>query len=299
MDYFQDKVSIIIPTFGRPISLKRAINSALFQTYSNIEVIIVDDNNPDSVYRKKTSEIISEIKDSRVVYIKHESNLNGATARNTGIKNSKGKFISFLDDDDEFEPNKLEEQIKYLKNRPELVGVYCKAIHFKNNKPYYKTSYVKEGNLQYDILIMAHEIYTPSLVFYTYILNEVNGFNELFKRHQDYDLLIRITENYSLGCVDSFLIKIFNDDKINQPSFKEYEKNKLEFLNNFSEYIKLYGKKSKFIKRTHYFDLSFYAFKKYDFINWVKYLFLSKPNFSLLKNVFSKVIKIFKRKISK
>ena len=95
------KVSVIIPTFKRPGELGRAINSVLAQTYSNIEVVVVDDNNDGDEFRKETELFMKRFESNdRVKYIKHTKNQNGSAARNTGIANSDGEFIAFLDDDD-------------------------------------------------------------------------------------------------------------------------------------------------------------------------------------------------------
>ena len=89
-------ISIIIPTYGRPTTLKRSIDSVLSQTYSKIEIIVVDDNNPDTESRKETEEVMSTFSDSRIKYLKHEHNKNGSAARNTGIRKASGKYIGIL-----------------------------------------------------------------------------------------------------------------------------------------------------------------------------------------------------------
>ena len=114
-------VSIIIPTYKRNEKLKKAIESILKQTYQNIEIIVVDDNNPNTEYRKKNEILMqSYIKNSKVKYIKHEKNKNGAAARNTGINAANGKYIGFLDDDDEFLPTKIEKQVDVLEKKENI-----------------------------------------------------------------------------------------------------------------------------------------------------------------------------------
>ena len=109
MDFQNYNVSVIIPTYKRPDSLDRAINSVLGQTYPYVEVIVVDDNNPDTEGRRQTEAKMASFADNlRVKYVKHEQNKNGAAARNSGAKASTGDFIAFLDDDDEFLPKKNE-----------------------------------------------------------------------------------------------------------------------------------------------------------------------------------------------
>ena len=81
------QISVIIPTYGTPIFLENSIQSVLNQTFQDLELIIVDDNNPDTEARQKTEELVERyIKiDNRIRYIKHEHNKNGAVARNTGF----------------------------------------------------------------------------------------------------------------------------------------------------------------------------------------------------------------------
>src|SRR3989338_8677774 len=100
------KVSVIIPTHNRPELLKRAVKSVLNQTYKDLEVIVVDDG-----LEKRADETVNSFNDSRLKYIQHPEEKGGSAARNTGIKNSSGEFIAFLDDDDEWLPEKLEIQI--------------------------------------------------------------------------------------------------------------------------------------------------------------------------------------------
>lgn len=109
-------VSVIIPTYARNDMLSRAINSVCKQTYSNVEILVIDDNDADSEYRKKTEEVMMEYKDNeRIRYIRNDKNLGGAKARNVGIKKAKGDFIAFLDDDDEYLPENIEKKINVFK----------------------------------------------------------------------------------------------------------------------------------------------------------------------------------------
>ena len=124
-----DLVSVIIPTFSRPYNLERAIKSTLSQTYKNIEIIIVDDNGIGSKYQIETEKAIRNyIKKGEVKYIKHDINKNGATARNTGLKASKGIYVNFLDDDDEFLPDKIKNQVDLLEKNIKYAACCCDSI---------------------------------------------------------------------------------------------------------------------------------------------------------------------------
>lgn len=105
------KVSVVIPTYKRSEFLLRALDSVLSQTWPDIEAVIVDDNGVGSPYREATQTALAPYaSDPRVKIVLNEKNLGGALARNEGIKAAKGEFITFLDDDDVFLPEKVEVQ---------------------------------------------------------------------------------------------------------------------------------------------------------------------------------------------
>ena len=107
-----NKISVIIPTYNRGNIIINSIKSALNQTFKNLEIIVVDDGSTDN-----TKEKLAQIKDERLKYIKLEKNTGGSNARNIGIKNATGQFISFQDSDDILYPEKLEKQMKNLINK--------------------------------------------------------------------------------------------------------------------------------------------------------------------------------------
>ncbi len=116
-------VSCVIPTYKRSDMLPRAIQSVLNQTYSNIEVLIVDDNEPNDEYSLETQKTIAVfLKDPRIKFIQQEKHINGAVARNVGINAAKGKYVAFLDDDDEWLPEKIEKQLAVLEKDETISG---------------------------------------------------------------------------------------------------------------------------------------------------------------------------------
>lgn len=113
------RVSVIITTYNRADILPRAVNSVLAQTCTDYEIIIVDDSSQDD-----TREVIQGFSDLRIRPIIHETNRGAAAARNTGIANSRGEYVAFLDDDDECTPNRLADQVSILDSRPDVGMVY-------------------------------------------------------------------------------------------------------------------------------------------------------------------------------
>jgi len=192
--------------------LKRAIDSVINQSYSNIEIIIVDDSPTDDVNRKEVENRIATIQDNRVKYIRHECNKGACEARNTGIRNSNGRYIAFLDDDDEWLPNKLELQV--MKFTDQQVGlVYCDSytIYIKDNDKQNKCIRANRVNgWVYDKLIIENFIGSTSFVL---IKREVFGtcglFNADMKSAQDYEMWLRISKKYKVDFVDTPLVNYY------------------------------------------------------------------------------------------
>ena len=107
-----DLVSIIMPSYNTGKFIRATIESVLAQTYSNWELILVDDCSTDD-----TDDIVKAyLSDQRIRYIKNETNSGAAVSRNRALREAKGKWIAFLDSDDLWEPTKLEKQIAFMEN---------------------------------------------------------------------------------------------------------------------------------------------------------------------------------------
>ena len=200
----QPLVSIIIPTYKRPDTLDRAINSVLNQTYKNIEVIVVDDNNPDTEGRRLTESKMAPFADNpRVKYIKHEKNKNGSAARNTGARVSKGEFIGFLDDDDQFLPRKIESQVAKLCSLSDDWG-FCYNNYYtqRGEEKLEPVKECREGDLFIVALKQGISVNAGSnLLIRRAAFERVNGFDESFKRNQDHEFLVRLLKEYKMAYV--------------------------------------------------------------------------------------------------
>ena len=120
-------VSVIIPTYNNFSFIRRAINSVFNQTWKDFEIIVVDDGSTD-----RTRNIIQEF-ENNIVYLKQE-NKGPASARNRGLKIAKGKYVVFLDADDEFLPDKLSYQGNFLEENPSIDLVYSSGYRFRENR---------------------------------------------------------------------------------------------------------------------------------------------------------------------
>ena len=133
--YTPGLVSVVIPTYKRSETLERAINSVRNQTYRDIEILVVDDNVPGDAYSQSVKQLTDRLAYDNVTLVTQPKHINGAAARNAGIRKSKGEYISFLDDDDLIFPDKIEKQVAALKKMDESVGgVSCLKIFFKGNE---------------------------------------------------------------------------------------------------------------------------------------------------------------------
>lgn len=210
-------VSIIIPTYRRPKYLKRAIDSALNQTYENIEVIVVDDNSEGDIYRLETEVFMSTYTDPRIRYVKHQVNKNGSAARNSGISISKGKYITFLDDDDEYYRDKIMKQVECMESLDDSwVACYTLITRYRNNQFIDRSTDTRGGKIYYDVF--KNEVYFNSgsnLFIRNEIVKSINGFDETFMRMQDLEFLIRVAERGSIACVEEYLLKVHLEDRQN------------------------------------------------------------------------------------
>lgn len=152
----EELISVVIATYKREKELDRAIKSVLNQSYKNIEIIVVDDNGLNSEWQIKTEKIMGQYKDySNINYIVNENNKGGSLTRNAGIQSSKGEYIAFLDDDDEYYPTKLEKQINLFKksNNFKLALVYCYTDSYdENNKKLKEYKYDYRENCLVDAM---------------------------------------------------------------------------------------------------------------------------------------------------
>lgn len=231
-------VSVIIPTYGRPSTLTRAIDSVLNQTYKNVEIIVVDDNNPNTDDRKNTECVIKKYIDlDNMIYIKHDRNKNGSAARNTGFRNSSGEFIMFLDDDDEFLPNKIHTQVDRLSSLDRSWGAcYTNYIRKKSGKITVYGNEKREGNLLTEELMRNLFVHAGSnLMIRREVVSEVGGFDESFKRNQDVEFLSRILVKYKLAYADVIGLIVHVHDRAYEKEI--YEEITLDYMNKFSHLV--------------------------------------------------------------
>ena len=223
-------VSVIIPTYRRCNMLSRAIDSVLLQTYKNIEIIVVDDNDPQTEWRMNTSLLMKKyLVDSRIRYVCHPHNMNGSVARNTGIHKAKGEIITFLDDDDYYYREKIELQVKFLIEHKEYKAVYCGWYRKRKIVPSHA------GDMTYDLLSSDHIIITNTIMMWKEYAIKCGGFDSAFLRHQEAIFLVRyFALGEKIGVIRRVLVKFDMTDRSNEyPDSKKGEAAVRQLLDYF------------------------------------------------------------------
>lgn len=202
-------VSVVITTYMRPKEvLFRAIDSVQKQTYQNIEIIVVDDSPSDYIVRNELKKWIEENYKDKITLIQHDTNMGACVARNTGLSASKGCYIAFLDDDDEWLPEKIEQQLPQLRDE-DVALVYCgKMVVNDSTGKISQDPLVVHTGYVYDKLMFNNFIGSTSfpLLRRSAVL-EVGGFDPLMRSAQDYDMWLRLAKKYKIDCVNRALVK--------------------------------------------------------------------------------------------
>lgn len=204
-------VSVIIPTYKRPDMISRAIYSVLNQTYSNIEIFVIDDNDPSFPERTLTEEVMAEYASNRnVTYIQHERNKGGSAARNSGWRCAKGDYITFLDDDDEILPKKIQSQVECLEALDDSWGACYTAYHtLMENGAIQKSCNTECGDVYLRALMRTFYMGSGSnILLRKKVIDEIGGYDESFKRNQDIEFMTRAFENYKVAYINEDLLTI-------------------------------------------------------------------------------------------
>lgn len=246
-EYIADLVSVVIPTYRRSDSLIRAITSVKNQTYPDIEIIVVNDNQVGDEFSldlyKKMSAFES---DDNVFLVEQEKHINGAAARNAGIKRAKGEYIAFLDDDDYWDSHKIEHQIKVLKSLDSSWGaVGCLTIHVNGRSILHVGLPYKDGNVFHEVLQRTVGLGTGSLLMRRASVDETGYFDESLKRHQDIQFFGYFCSKYKVKLLKEYLYYVDHKDASNRPDVNSIKKVKQDFYQSVKPLIDSMSNKEK------------------------------------------------------
>jgi glycosyltransferase involved in cell wall biosynthesis len=234
------KVTVVIPTYKRPVELRRALMSVENQDYENLEIIVVDDNAPDSFERFQTETMMSEFESEFVIkYIKHKANRNGAVSRNTGIAAAEGKYIAFLDDDDEYKAKRISRIVDRMEDMDESYGVCHTSFRsYQSDSKFFIGKEKIEGNAYSRALMRNLFIGSGSNIFVrSSVVQAVCGFDEAFVHNQDLEFLTRVLEKFKIAYIDEDLLVIHSETRKNRTSFNGLKKTDAQYKEKFKDQI--------------------------------------------------------------
>lgn len=200
-------ISAIITTYNRELRvLKRAVESVLNQTYTNFELIIVNDCPKNVCLNNEILQYINSLSDERIKYIVHDKNLGACKARNTGLTFASGDYVAFLDDDDEWLNNKLEKQLSCI-SESDAGAVYCYYNNILENGEVQKVIPCNlSGDLSLKLLAGNCVGGTSMPLIRKSVFESVGLFDEDLLSSQDHDMWLRISLKYKFICCDDYLV---------------------------------------------------------------------------------------------
>jgi len=242
------KISVIIPTYNRANLIGKSIQSVLNQTYQDFEIIVVDDSSTDS-----TEDVIKNLDDLRIIYIRHKENKGPSAARNTGIKVANGEYIAFQDSDDEWFPEKLEKQLDLFNNSAHEVGVVYSGFYRiePDKKRYIPLNRVtqKEGNIHNELL-KGNFIGAPAVLIKKKCFEKTN-FDEDLHALEDWDLWIGISKYYDFRYINQALFQsYYTQNSVSTDQNKTIDALKIILMNHLDDF-----NKHKKILSKHYFKI--------------------------------------------
>ena len=206
--------TVVVPTYNRSALLARAVDSVLNQTWTDFELIVVDDASTDD-----TPQVMAQFSDERLIYIRQPDNQGASAARNTGICRAKGQYVSFLDSDDELLPQFLEQTYRFFESCSGQIGFVWTGIYLVHDTP--------EGEVIAGKRVWQVDCPVPNQARWSTIIEGASGygltvqrdcfektgmFDERLPVHHDSELLIRLGLEFDFAVIPSVLLKYHAHD---------------------------------------------------------------------------------------
>ena len=199
-------ISVVIPTYNRACLISAAVDSVLMQNgqgefFDIARILIIDDGSSDN-----TEDVIGRIDSDKIIYYRSKTNAGAAAARNTGVAMAKGEWIAFQDSDDIWHRDKLEKQVRYLRNNPDIDMVsHPIRATFKDGKEIVTDTLITNDPVT--SLAARNYIDTPTMLVRKEAFEMIGGFNTDFTALEDWDLALRFAGKYNIGMVGEPLIE--------------------------------------------------------------------------------------------
>ena len=199
------KISIILPAYNRENTIACSIQSILKQTWKDFELIIVDDGSTDN-----TCSVVETFSDSRIKYYRQE-NAGASSARNMGVIYSESDIIAFCDSDDTWKEDKLEKQIRFMEDNPEISLVYTAYMMHMHDKEVRvpNEGYICDRNILSRLLV-KNTIGAPTIMVKKDVFRAVGGFDTSMKSLEDWDFAIKVAKKYQIGFIDEILVDAYD-----------------------------------------------------------------------------------------
>lgn len=225
-----EDISVIIPTWNREKTLRKAIQSVLNQTIHPLEILVCDDGSTDNTFK-----VIKSLNNSKVKWIAEKHSGLPAVVRNRGIKESKGEWIAFLDSDDEWHPEKIEKQLAFIKKTGYL-AICSNAYNINSKGERKKYLNYSKNTITFSDLLNVNYVILSSAIIHKSILSKCVGFPEILelKTGQDYAFWLRVATQTNFIYLNKILVNYNNDPKNSIRKFtKDTYKQKQIILKDF------------------------------------------------------------------
>lgn len=250
-------MSVVIPSYNRASLLERSVRSVLRQSYSDLEVIVVDDGSDDD-----TERVIRNLDDPRITYEAHDRSRGAPAARNTGLEAAAGDLIAFQDSDDVWLDHKLERQVAALEEAPDEVGFVFSGLwrHKGEDKLFFPALETVRGRLARRRPELRDFLEEPLMATQTCVakaecFDAVGGFDERLPRSQDWELSIRLARSYRARFLNDPLVESYLQPDSLSKDHAAYVQAREMILN---KHRKLFDRHPKIVAR-HYYRMGNYA----------------------------------------
>jgi glycosyltransferase involved in cell wall biosynthesis len=204
-DTVTPEITIVVPAYNCAATIKRALESVSAQSFTDYEIIVVDDGSTD-----ETPTVVESTNIKSLKLIRHSENRGAAAARNSGIAAARGRWIAFLDSDDAWKPEKLARQIALLKGADANVRA-CATGYYLHKDGRELTISLKLSPRQFHREILFGCTISPgtTLLVERRVFDEIGGFDEALRRLEDWDWLLGFSERYGMAFVPEPLADVY------------------------------------------------------------------------------------------
>jgi glycosyltransferase involved in cell wall biosynthesis len=236
-----------MPVFNGEEFVARGIESVLRQTFSNLELIVVDDGSTDG-----TLAVVGGIADDRITLLTSPGNRGPYVARNVAARSAGGRWLAFADADDEWEPTKLARQIEFLDRHPDVEMVHTGVIDIFPDGRRLRRS-LHRGASEYLANLCRDRVCTSTVVLRRSVFEDIGGFDERFRAMGDWDLWVRVMQRGHVAHLNDALVRAWQrPGSIQRGRLDEFERAYRQILDRRSDELRRHGLRRRALAGFHY-----------------------------------------------